>query len=149
MDYRGAARYSVNFMRECRSLWHINNLLLKQSDNYHVIKTTLTHKFCRLSDYASGSIISNRRKFLQKRQVYILDTLYPLCTEFYSLKWLSYHFCDECFCNKVAHIVHTMWVNFEATTGDTSLCLYLFVIVVSALFQLQVRPLVWLLYLNK
>ena len=45
----GAVIYPTKFMRECRSLWHINCLLIKQRDNYSVIKAALTHKFCRVS----------------------------------------------------------------------------------------------------
>ena len=34
----GAARHPAKFRRECKSLWHINHILIKQRDNYSVVK---------------------------------------------------------------------------------------------------------------
>ena len=39
-----SARHPSKFMRECKSLWHINLLLLRQEIFTSVIKTALTHK---------------------------------------------------------------------------------------------------------
>ena len=44
------ARYPAKFMKECRSLWHNNYILIKQKDNYSVIKKPLSPiKSCRTS----------------------------------------------------------------------------------------------------
>ena len=52
-----AFKYLAKFMMECRSLWNINYLLIKQRDSYSVIKTVLTHKFFRVSCCASAVCI--------------------------------------------------------------------------------------------
>ena len=66
---KGAARNPTKFMSECRSPWKIDYLLIKQRDNYSVIKTALVYKFCTVSHCASA--YPGRRKSLVRKIILV------------------------------------------------------------------------------
>ena len=44
IKFIAVARYSERFAWECKSLWHLNNLLIKQRDNYSITKFCFSSK---------------------------------------------------------------------------------------------------------